>query len=152
MPLHDRADIAGPQAVLGNVAGQDHVAVYLKGHDVLPRVHGTVMSKACAGQRSVAPTVQREVRSREEATPLDVGRASLEDVARNVTCFLDLQGSVLVLKVSDEPLNSAFSRRGSRCGSILKKGQQAKPVSTLRSSHAIALSVSQSTAYTQAIW
>ena len=39
VPLHDRADIAGPQAVLGNVAAEDHVAAHVKGH-VLPRVHG----------------------------------------------------------------------------------------------------------------
>jgi hypothetical protein len=43
-------------------------------------------------------------------------------------------------------LNSGSSRRLSRWGSIWKKGQHAKPVSTLRSSHAIALSVSPSTA------
>src|SRR5262245_30435743 len=49
-------------------------------------------------------------------------------------------------------MNSAVSRNGSRCGSIRKNGQQAKPVSTLRSNHAMALSVSPSTAYAQAIW
>src|SRR4051794_3958920 len=38
--------------------------------------------------------------------------ASLEDVARNVTFFLDLQGSVLVLKVSDEPFEFGFLTQG----------------------------------------
>ena len=39
MTLHDRADVAGTQAALGDIAGQDHVAVHFEGH-VLPRVHG----------------------------------------------------------------------------------------------------------------
>jgi hypothetical protein len=32
MPLYDRADVAGTQAALGDVAGQNHVAVHFKGH------------------------------------------------------------------------------------------------------------------------
>ena len=37
--LHDRADVAGAETVLGDVAGQNHVAVHVEGHG-LPRVHG----------------------------------------------------------------------------------------------------------------
>ena len=43
-------------------------------------------------------------------------------------------------------LNSGSSRRFSRLGSILKKGQQENPVCTLRSSHSIAFWVSRKTA------
>jgi beta-lactamase class A len=43
-------------------------------------------------------------------------------------------------------MNAGSSRRLSRWGSIRKNGQHGNPVSTLRSSHAIALSVSPSTA------
>jgi hypothetical protein len=39
MALYDRADVAGTQAALGDIAGQDHVTVHFEGH-VLPRVHG----------------------------------------------------------------------------------------------------------------
>ncbi len=40
MPFHDRSDVASTQPTLGDVAGQDHVSVYVEGHG-LPRVHGS---------------------------------------------------------------------------------------------------------------
>jgi hypothetical protein len=39
MALYDRANVAGAQAALRDIASQDHVAVHFEGH-VLPRVHG----------------------------------------------------------------------------------------------------------------
>jgi hypothetical protein len=35
VPLHDSADVAGPKTVLGNIAGQDHVANMSKGMSYL---------------------------------------------------------------------------------------------------------------------
>ena len=35
VPLHDCADVAGPKTVLGNIAGQDHVANMSKGMSYL---------------------------------------------------------------------------------------------------------------------
>jgi hypothetical protein len=59
--------------------------------------------------------------------------------------------AVLVLEVSDEPLEF-FLTKGFEVWVDSEEGQQAKPVSTQRSSHGIALSISPSTAYIQAIW
>ena len=66
--------------------------------------------------------------------------------------FWILRAVYLRSRPATRRVNSGSARRFSRCGSTRKKGQQAKPVSTLRSSHAIAFSVSPITAYTQAIW
>jgi PAS domain-containing protein len=85
------------------------------------------------------------------ASPISRAAAALcyEKVAVPLRIF---SGAYLCSRSAVSRMNSGVSRRRSRCGSIRKNGQQAKPVSTLRSNHAIALSVSPSTAYTQAIW